>query len=93
MACTENEPVKRKFHVTSSRYCCRYDYHRGPLLRCVCSGAANPWCQLCERLLNLADADTACQEILQMFYWLQDDDDAWTAEVGIDGVAVLFLVV
>ena len=59
----------------------------------------NPWCRLCERLVNLADADTACQEILQVFYRLRDDDDAWTAEVGfqlltcIDRVAAAFTFV
>jgi len=42
----------------------------------------NPWCQLCERLVKVADADIACQEILQVFYQLQEDKDAWTPEVG-----------
>ena len=43
----------------------------------------NPWCQLCERLVTVADANTACQEILRVFYQLQDDKDMWTAKVGI----------
>jgi len=44
--------------------------------------AVNPWCQLSERLVRVADADTACQEILRVFYRLQDDE-SWTAEVSI----------
>jgi len=43
----------------------------------------NPWCQLCESLVTVADADIGCKEILQVFYRLQDDEDTWTAEVGI----------
>ena len=46
----------------------------------------NPWCQLCERLVKVADADTACQEILKVFYQLQRDDDDWSAEVGISNI-------
>ena len=47
----------------------------------------NTWCQLCEKLVKVADADIACQEILQVFHRLQEDEDAWTAEVSITPAA------
>jgi len=43
----------------------------------------NPWCRLCERLVAVADAELAGQEILRVFYLLEDDKHTWTAEVGI----------
>jgi len=54
---------------------------------------ANPWCWLCERLVSVADADIACQEILQVFYQLEGyDDEAWTAQVTITIVCLRFML-
>ena len=54
------------------------------MLLYMCSSAVmNPWCQLCESLVRVADADTACREILQVFDRLQEDEGSWIAEVSI----------
>jgi len=62
------------------------------MLLYMCSSAVmNPWCQLCQSLVRVADADTACREILQVFDRLQEDEGSWTAEVSI-ATAYCFLL-